>query len=249
MFLTPPSTDLMCVISTPPPRRFNTDAHVSPMDDSDSTPDGVSPRVLKACSPHLCGDYGPVGLTPRIMKVLDRLVLDFLWPVVKPSLDPLQFAYQPQLGVEDTLIHLVHHFYTHLDKPGGSVRIMFFDFSSAFNKIQPVLLGEKLKNMLVDTKKKKRKTKENGGELQEVQDSCQCSFHKGRGGGSSFGVNILGCPPGHKLDWSVNALSIYRKTKSRLYFLRTVRSFNTCSTMLWMFYESVVASSIFYAVF
>lgn len=33
-----------------------------------------------------------------------------------------------------------HHTYTRLDKLEGSVRIIFFDFSSAFNAIQPALL-------------------------------------------------------------------------------------------------------------
>ena len=31
-----------------------------------------------------------------------------------------------------------------LEKPGSTVRIMFFDFSSAFNTIQPAVLGDKL---------------------------------------------------------------------------------------------------------
>ncbi|KAI3370559.1 hypothetical protein L3Q82_007067 [Scortum barcoo] len=38
----------------------------------------------------------------------------------------------------------------HLDGGGGTVRITFFDFSSAFNTIQPLLLGEKLQVMGVD---------------------------------------------------------------------------------------------------
>ena len=33
---------------------------------------------------------------------------------------------------------------THLEKPGSAVRIMFFDFSSTFNTIQPVLLRDKM---------------------------------------------------------------------------------------------------------
>ncbi|TKS65974.1 putative RNA-directed DNA polymerase from transposon BS [Collichthys lucidus] len=38
----------------------------------------------------------------------------------------------------------------HLDGGGDTVRITFFDFSSAFNTIQPLLLGEKLRVMGVD---------------------------------------------------------------------------------------------------
>ena len=38
-----------------------------------------------------------------------------------------------------------------------------------------------------------------------------------------------------------------KKGQSRLYFLRRLRSFNVCSKMLCMFYQSVVASAIFFA--
>ncbi|XP_047445357.1 E3 ubiquitin/ISG15 ligase TRIM25-like [Mugil cephalus] len=46
----------------------------------------------------------------------------------------------PQLGVEDAIIFLLNHIYTYLDKTESTVRVMFFDFSSAFNTIRPALL-------------------------------------------------------------------------------------------------------------
>ncbi|KAI3372609.1 hypothetical protein L3Q82_023086 [Scortum barcoo] len=42
------------------------------------------------------------------------------------------------------VIYLLHTSFTHLEKAGSTVRIMFFDFSSAFNTIQPRLLWDKL---------------------------------------------------------------------------------------------------------
>lgn len=57
---------------------------------------------------------------------------------------PLQFAYRSHMGVEDAIIYLLHRAYSHLDKAGSAVRCMFFDFSSAFNSIQPGLLRDKL---------------------------------------------------------------------------------------------------------
>lgn len=42
--------------------------------------------------------------------------------------------------------------------------------------------------------------------------------------------------------------AIYRKGQCQLYFLRRIKSFNVCRKMLNMFYQSVVASSPFYAV-
>ena len=84
------------------------------------------------------------------MKTMERLLLRKLRPQVKDSLDPLQFAYQEHIGVEDAVLYMLHRVHSHLDKPGGYVRIMFFDFSSAFNTIQPLILKEKLDVMGVD---------------------------------------------------------------------------------------------------
>ena len=91
-----------------------------------------------------------MALTSHIMKVMERLVLAHLRLLVYPSQDPLQFAYQPHVGVDDAIIYLLQKAYSSLDRPNTSVRIMFFDFSSAFNTIQPRLLKDKLETMQVD---------------------------------------------------------------------------------------------------
>ncbi|CAI5685859.1 unnamed protein product [Oreochromis niloticus] len=90
------------------------------------------------------------SLTSHLMKTIGRLVLNHLRPLVRSLLDPLQFAYQPGFGVEDDIIYLLHRALTHLDKPGCTVRIMFFDFSSAFKNIHPRLLRDKLELSGVD---------------------------------------------------------------------------------------------------
>ncbi|KAK0133617.1 hypothetical protein N1851_030848 [Merluccius polli] len=66
-----------------------------------------------------------------------------------PITRPLQFAYQPHVGVDDAIIYLLQKAYSSLDRPNTSVRIMFFDFSSAFNTIQPRLLRAELENTRV----------------------------------------------------------------------------------------------------
>jgi len=58
----------------------------------------------------------------------------------------------------------------------------------------------------------------------------------------------LGVHIDNNMDWTKNTEALYKKGQSRLYFLRTLRSFNICKTMLQMFYHLVVASIIFYAV-
>ncbi|TWW81840.1 hypothetical protein D4764_01G0016550 [Takifugu flavidus] len=52
----------------------------------------------------------------------------------------------------------------------------------------------------------------------------------------------------NRLDWTSNTRQLYKKTQSRMYFLRRVRSFNISRKLLWMFYQSVVASILSYAV-
>ncbi|KAK0152207.1 hypothetical protein N1851_006440 [Merluccius polli] len=52
----------------------------------------------------------------------------------------------------------------------------------------------------------------------------------------------------NKLDWTDNTEGLYRKGQSRLFFLRRLRSFDMCSRLLKMFYQSVVASTLFFAV-
>ena len=81
------------------------------------------------------------------MKTFERLVLNLLRPAVCDHLDPLQFAYQAGIGVDDAIIYLMNRALTYLDTPGCTVRIIFFDFTSAFNTIQPALLAEKLTTM------------------------------------------------------------------------------------------------------
>ena len=63
--------------------------------------------VPKKSRPFDPADYRPVALTSHVMKVLERLVLAQLRPQVRTFLAPLQFAYQPYLGVNDAVIYLL----------------------------------------------------------------------------------------------------------------------------------------------
>lgn len=51
----------------------------------------------------------------------------------------------------------------------------------------------------------------------------------------------------NKVKWTTNTDHEYRKGQSRMYFLRRQRFFNICRKLLHMFYQSVVASVLFYA--
>ncbi|KAK3536977.1 hypothetical protein QTP86_029474 [Hemibagrus guttatus] len=89
-------------------------------------------------------DYRPVALTSVVMKSFERLVLSYLKDITDPLLDPLQFAYRANRSVDDAVNMALHFILQHLDSPGSYARILFVDFSSAFNTIVPALLRDKL---------------------------------------------------------------------------------------------------------
>ncbi len=96
-------------------------------------------------------DYRPVALTSVVMKSFEKLVLAYLKDITGPLLDPLQFAYRANRSVDDAVNMGLHYVLQHLDRPGTYVRILFVDFSSAFNTIIPSLLQPKLTQLSVPT--------------------------------------------------------------------------------------------------
>lgn len=58
----------------------------------------------------------------------------------------------------------------------------------------------------------------------------------------------LGVHINNKLDWTHNTDALYRKGQSSMFFLSRLRSFGVCSGLLKTFYQSMVASALFFAV-
>ncbi len=85
------------------------------------------------------------------MKSFKRLVLAHLRDINGPSLDPLQFAYRANRSVDYVVNMGLHYVLQHLDRPGNYVRILFVDFSSAFNTIIPNRVLPKLTPLFVPT--------------------------------------------------------------------------------------------------
>ena len=77
------------------------------------------------------------------MKCFECIILHQLMKRTKPHLDPYQFVYKHNRSTEDATLTLLHNAYNHLGKPGSFVRILFIDFSSAFNTIQSHLVASK----------------------------------------------------------------------------------------------------------
>ena len=301
--------------------------------------------VPKTLCPKEPNHFRPVALTSHLMKALERIILNHLRPLVSPNMDPLQFAYQPGIGTDDAVLYLLQRSLSHLEDTRNTVKMTFFDFSSAFNTIQPSLLRVKMEragvsdqlaawtmDYLTDRPQYVR--------LQDcVSDVVVCSTGAPQGTvlspflftlyTSDFRYStdschlqkfsddtaIIGCvsegndceyrkvimdfvywceqnhlqlnasktkemvidfhrKPSHtpllniqgldiervrtykylgvhlnnRLDWTDNTDSLYKKGQCRLYLLRRLASFGVSRPLLRTFYDTVVASMVFYAV-
>ena len=95
-------------------------------------------------------DYRPIALTSVVIKVFERLVINYLKTATESHMDAFQFAYQSNRSVEDAVTLALHYTVRHLESPNTCTRILFVDFSSAFNTIIPHQFYDKLRLLNVD---------------------------------------------------------------------------------------------------
>ncbi len=104
--------------------------------------------VLKNSKPSCLNDYRPVALTSVVMKAFERILKNHICSSIPVTLDPLQFAYRPNRSTDDAISQVLQSFLTHIDsKYGNYVRLLFIDYSSAFNTIVPIKLAVKLTDL------------------------------------------------------------------------------------------------------
>ncbi len=92
-------------------------------------------------------DYRPVALTPIPAKCLERLVIRHIKGAIPPTLDPHQFAYRQNRSTEDAIAIVLRTLLEHLERKNTYARLLFVDFSSAFNTIRPFKLQAKLHHL------------------------------------------------------------------------------------------------------
>ncbi len=108
--------------------------------------------VPKNSKPSCLNDYRPVALTSTVMKVFERLLKKHICSSIPATLDPLQFAYRPNRSADDAISQILHSSLTHINsKSGNYVRLLFIDYSSAFNTIVPTKLAVKLSDLGLNT--------------------------------------------------------------------------------------------------
>ncbi|XP_072372170.1 uncharacterized protein [Scyliorhinus torazame] len=92
-------------------------------------------------------DYRPLALTSVVMKCFERLVMKRITSILLERLDPLQFAYHRNRSTADAISLALHPSLEHLDNKNSYIRLLFIDYSSAFNTIIPAKLISKLQNL------------------------------------------------------------------------------------------------------
>lgn len=86
----------------------------------------------KSEHPTSINDFRPIALTSLVMKSFEKLIKAELLKATEHLIDPLQFAYRSKRGVQDATITLLNYIYKHLESSSNHVRLMFVDFSAAF---------------------------------------------------------------------------------------------------------------------
>ena len=73
--------------------------------------------------------------------------MDHITTIIPEALDPLQFAYRPNRSTDGAISIALNSALSHLDKRNTYVRMLFIDYSSAFNTIVPTKLITKIRTL------------------------------------------------------------------------------------------------------
>ena len=104
--------------------------------------------VPKKPQPSCLNDYRPIALTPILMKCFEHLIKGRLTDKVR--LDEYQYAYKKKRSTKDACLAIDYTIRKHLEKPNSYARVLFIDFSSAFNTLLPTILSKQLHELGVD---------------------------------------------------------------------------------------------------
>lgn len=92
------------------------------------------------------------------------------------------------------------------------------------------------------------KTKELVVDFPWIRKQPTLYYHPGGGNRDGGLLQVPGVHINSKPDRTDNTEALYQKAQSGLFFLKRVNSLDVCSRLLQMFYHSVVASTLYFAV-
>jgi hypothetical protein len=85
------------------------------------------------------------------IKYFERLVRTHINTIIPETLDTLQFAYRTKRSTDDAISIALYTALSHMEKRNTYVRMLFIDYSSAFNTIMPSKLINKLRILGLNT--------------------------------------------------------------------------------------------------
>ncbi len=106
--------------------------------------------VAKKPGASMPNDYCPIAITSILCKTMKRVLASYLTSSVSSKQDPLQFVYKRNRDTDDAVLTLLITVTKHLTNPKGYARILFVDFSSAFNSMKTHLLLKRLVDLNIN---------------------------------------------------------------------------------------------------
>jgi len=106
--------------------------------------------VPKISNANQSKDFRPIALTSILGKCMERVLSTYIKNDVNKYLDPLQFAYKTARGTDDATLTLCNLVSEHIQQTSNYARILFIDFSSAFNSIKIDVLLQRLLDLRVN---------------------------------------------------------------------------------------------------
>ncbi len=100
--------------------------------------------------PYTVNDFHPIALTSVLCKTMERILAKHLMSSVGSSIDSFQFAYRRNRGTDDAMLTMMNFVTCHLHNSNSYTRILFLDFTSAFNTMRVDILLERLISMGVN---------------------------------------------------------------------------------------------------
>ena len=85
------------------------------------------------------------------MTCSEKLVMAHINSIIPNTINPIQFGYRPNRWIDNVISIALYTALTHLDKKNTYVRILFIDYSSAFNTMVPSKLVTKLRTLGLNT--------------------------------------------------------------------------------------------------